>query len=101
MKKFWKIRNNSDIKLCMEYLHVEPNYIEILLEETSDFMKYLNKDPKPKCVYISVDDNERTYSVFGWFEDKDLSYMLSINYKYCGEINFRIEKLKKLNEQFR
>jgi hypothetical protein len=81
----------------MEYLKVKPDYIHILLEDGSAFMEYLNENPKPKCVYISH-TIEYDFN-WGWFEDDDV-YINEIlsdgTHIYCGEINLRKEKLKRL-----
>lgn len=75
--------------------------IEILLEEDSDFMKYLNENPKPKYVYITykLEKHQDINNYFCWMEDESLGILQ--NWQFCGEINMRKEKLKKLNGDFR
>jgi hypothetical protein len=88
----------------MEYLKVRPDYIHILLEEGSDFMEYLNDNPKPKYVYISCTKSKSSSWFEGdgfdwsWFEEDYEKHMSSQGCKYIGEINLRKEKLKKINE---
>lgn len=89
----------------MQYLDVKSNYIEILLEEDSAFMRYLEK--RPMYVYICHSDSDYNYfnsndfGGFGWGEDVHLDFFISENYEYCGEINLRKEKLQKLSGKFR
>jgi hypothetical protein len=99
MKKYWKLQNTSDIKQCLQKLNVGSNYIEILLEEDSAFMIYLNESPKPKYVYITYKFEKYLHNYFGWMEDESLGILNG--WQFCGEINLRKEKLKKLNEEHR
>lgn len=108
MRKFWKILNNSDIENSMRYLHVNSDYIKVLLEEDSEFMKYLNKN-NPKYVHISQSDtngyklnyNLDNFEGFGWGQEDDIDFFISYNYEFCGIIDFRKEKLKKLNKLYK
>lgn len=97
MTKFWKIKNSPDIKLSLEKLNLNSNHIDILLEEGSDFIYYLNEQG---YVFIGYNDNRKDdlFGNFGWCEDEN--FYLSYGYKYCGEINFRKEKILKLNGEF-
>jgi len=106
MKRFWKILNNFDIENCMRYLDVKSNYIEILLEEDSVFMRYLEK--RPMYVYICQSDDDHNYfensndfGGFGWGEESHFDFFISENYEFCGTIDLRKEKLKKLSGKFR
>ena len=103
MKKYWRIQNTSDIKQCLQKLNVDSNYIEILLEDDSDFMRYLNDNPK--YVYITYKDSDHKYyqgNIFGWIEEEFIDYYSKKeDWQFCGEINMRKEKLKKLNGDFR
>lgn len=42
MKKFWKIKNDADIKKSLESLSLSKEYIDILLDY-SDFTRYLDR----------------------------------------------------------
>lgn len=102
--KIWKIRNNTDIKYAMIHIQVRPEYINFLLSIDSDFMYYLDgKDgnTKPKYVYVGwIEKNEGWFNDknWGWFEENNTEILL--RYKYCGEINLRKEKIKKLNDLY-
>lgn len=98
MKKYWRIRNDADIELCLHKLNVGSDYIKILLEEDSDFMKYLNT--KAEYVYITykLEKHQDIHNYFCWMEDEGLG--LLHNWKFCGDINLRKEKLKKINGRF-
>jgi len=92
MGKIWKIPNNKDIRLALEYLKIEKSYINILLEEDSDFDKYLKEGND--YVLIIFD------GTFGWVEYEYFSEYKN-KHKYCGIVDFRKNKLKKLNAKFR
>ena len=103
MKKCWKIRNDADIKRCLFKLNVNEYYINIILEEDSDPMCYLNQIPKPNYIYIAHEPDYRGSGLeWGWFEEEYFNDpIVQKKYKFCGEINMRKEKLEKLNEKFR
>ncbi|MBN1214226.1 MAG: hypothetical protein JXA99_02165 [Candidatus Lokiarchaeota archaeon] len=86
MKKYWKIRNDADIKLNLESINVPNSYIDILLEEDSDFMNHLKIS---KFIHITKGD-----CGFGWLEDEE--YAKYNFWSYEGEVNLRKEKLKKI-----
>lgn len=97
MIKFWKILNNSDIKLSLEYLKVDKQYIDIILDDDSSFQSYLKENFKYVC--ISYDDDWISFgSKFGWFEgdDDSISHMLSKGCVFAGNVTLRKQKLKKL-----
>ena len=104
MKKFWRIRNDPDIRQCLNKLNVDEDYIKILLEEDSDFIKYLNEEPIPRYVYITfnLERHRDINNYFGWMKDE--SFGILKGWQFCGEINMRKEKLtklKKLNGEYR
>ena len=55
MKKFWRIANNPDIKSSLEKLKVDPEYIEMLLEDTSGLMYHI-KEQNPRHLLIFYND---------------------------------------------
>ena len=94
-KKYWKVLNSPDIKKCLEKLNAPNDYIEILLEEDSDFDKYIKKNSK--YVFICQDPQFfLNFEGFGWGEEKDEPFFIEYNYKYTGIINLRKEKLQIL-----
>ena len=103
MKNCWRIRNDADIEQCLHKLNVDSNYIKILLEEDSDPIRYLNQIPTPTFIYICYENNidkytNNVYNHWGWFEEEYFNNETLTKYKYCGEINLREKKLKKLEE---
>ena len=96
MKKFWKIRIDSDIRKSLEFLSVNKDYICIMVDKTSDLMKY--KEEGGKYFLICYDDLEPylNYQGWGWGEESDFSWFSRRNFFYCGEVNLRKEKLKKI-----
>ncbi len=90
MRKYWRIRNDADIEQCLHKLNVDKDYIKIILEEDSNPMLYLNQTPKPDYIYIIY------RSDWGWGWDEE--YSMSPGYQFCGEINMRKEKLKRLEK---
>lgn len=105
MKKFWKIRIDNNLRQKMEYLKVSKNYIEILLDDYSEFMDYVNYPDEFKFVIISLNGIHHKYSHnydynWSWGGEGDYNWYIEKGYKYCGEINLRKYKLKKLNAGF-
>lgn len=101
-KIFWKIRNNADIILSLKYLKVNESYLKLILEDDSEFDKYIKTNPEYVCIsYTIMPDFD--YNGFGWFEgeEEDINFMISKGYIFKGEVNFRKEKLLKLNGKFR
>lgn len=96
MKKFWKIKNDADIKKSLESLSLSKEYIDILLDY-SDFTRYLDRS---KYVYITYcDDKKRVegsyFDGFGWSECEYHDWLIVKGYSYIGEINLRQQKLLK------
>ena len=100
MKKCWRIQNNTfaDIKDSLYKLKVEEEYINIILEDDSDPMRYLNQNPKPRYFYISYNGDNKHW---GWFEEEYFNSKWLKTYEFCGEINMRKEKLKKINGEYK
>ena len=106
MKKVWRLRNDADIEQCLYKLNADSDYIKILLEDDSDPICYLNQNPKPIYIYISYEYDDhmlqymqgKLYNHWGWFEEEYFDDSMMQEYEFCGEINLRKEKLKKLNE---
>jgi len=98
MKKYWKVRYDSDMLEKLKHINMPNNYIKILLEEDSDMMKCLESS---NYVYISYNDDIKDISAnkFGWEKCDD--YFKNKGYEYLGEINLRKEKLKKLKNNER
>jgi len=100
MKKFWRINFNSDIKQSLEFLSVDKNYIDIVIDKTSDIMKCKNEEGH-KYFFICYNDEDSPnlyYNLWGWGEQIDEKWFRSREYFYCGEVNLRKEKIKKLND---
>lgn len=95
MKKFWKIKNDADIKKKLESLSLSKEYIDILLDY-SDFTKYLDGS---KYVYITYCDDKKRLEWnsdgFGWCECEYHDWLIDKGYSYIGEINLRQQKLLK------
>lgn len=98
MKKVWKVKNDLDIEFCFEKIGMSNEYMEILLEDDSDFSNYLKTSD---WVYICYDDEHDSHHCtlgFGWFEFGYLEEFSSYsNFEYLGEINLRKEKLLRIN----
>lgn len=89
IKKYWKI-TFADARESMKAIGVCDEYIEICLDEYSDFIKY-NTD---RYTYISYNSHDNFCWGWGWCEDED--YYLRCKFEFAGEIKLRKEKLKKL-----
>jgi hypothetical protein len=100
MKKFWKINFNSDTKQSLEFLSVDKDYILIVMDKTSDIMKCKNDDGH-KYFFICHNDEGYNHHMWGWGEENDEKWFYRNDYFYCGEVNLRKEKLKKLNDTIR
>lgn len=97
MKKFWIIdigKNStiSDIKEILKILKFDD-----INEIIDGFFCYVDEPiiyliEKNKIIFS--DNNGR----FGWGELEDFDWYME-SYEYCGKINIRNEKLKKLNEK--
>lgn len=99
MKKYWKIRTNSDLKTSLKILKVPDNYIKILLEDDSNVMNHIN-DENPEYILITYNEGLNTIETeyFGWDKIDNEYWIECYGYKFSGTINLRKEKLKKLNE---
>lgn len=91
--KFWKIYNNSDIRLCFKKINMSNNYANIILDDSSYMMKQLKEIG---YAYVLYNSKERRW---GWSEDAE--YLENNSYKNCGAINLRKDKILKLNEKFK
>ena len=87
--KFWKIYNNSDIRLCLKKINMPNNYSNIILDDFSDMIKQLKE---VGYAYVLYNSKEKRW---GWSEDAE--YLERNSYKNCGDINLRKEKILKLN----
>lgn len=98
MKKYWKVRYDSDIKNKLKYLKLPDYYIDILLDEFSSSMEYLKTS---KFINISYDSTFDYDNKCGWFECNTESekFMKEKGYKYVGEVNLRKEKILKISEK--
>ena len=72
-------------------------------QKINDIIDYFGPNDDPiKYLKISnkiIFGNDK-FGRFGWGELEDYDWYIKVGYKYCGEINLRKEKLKKINEKF-
>jgi len=109
MKKFWVINigknpSESDIRQLLKKLDL--NDIDNII---SDFFYdydyepiiYLTKSDKIIfCMSIERVDCVYNSEYFGWGELDEYNWFINNDYKFCGNISLRKEKLKKINEKY-
>ena len=108
MKKFWKIKNDSNKRFAFEHLRIPDEYIKLLMSPDSSLSDYLYRS-KNKYFFICYDSSDKTTGNDGfcwlWFETVNSDYLTGYNYlikhkyKYKGEINLRRLKLEKLDRK--
>lgn len=99
MKKYWKVRVDSYFKKSLKNLGVDDEYIEILTDKYNSPMEYV-REHNSKYIFICYDSDEKSDNKFGWEEIENADYMEK-NYDFCGIINIRKDKLKKLNDLYK
>lgn len=92
MKKFWIVKFDKYFKDSLKYLGVDNYFINTITDSENQPNDYI-KMSKYNCFYISYDSNDRK---FGWDRIENYSFFRNNKYEYCGTINLRKEKLKKL-----
>lgn len=96
MKKFWKVRADNFFKTNLESLSVDNKYINVLTDPSNSPLEYVNIT-NSKYIIVCYDSDEK-YNKFGWDELENYNYFIRNDYKYCGIINIRKNKLNKLND---
>lgn len=100
MKKFWKIRVDNFFKESLVFLGVDDEYINILMDNSCAIMEYVYEHPSD-YIYISYNSNDISYNKFGWDEIEHYDNYIKEKYEFCGIVNLRKDKLKKLNELYK
>lgn len=100
MRKFWVINigKNPSISQIKEILKI------LKFDDINRIIDYFFCDKNCDPVVYLTEENKIIFSYnngkFGWGELKDFDWYME-SYEYCGKINIRNEKLKKLNEKSR
>lgn len=100
MKKFWKVRADNSFKANLESIGVNKEYINILMDNSCAIMIYINEHPS-KYIYVSYNSNDMSYNKFCWDEIEHYDNYIKENFEFCGIVNQRKEKLKKLNDIYK
>jgi hypothetical protein len=101
MKKFWTVRTNSDLKSSLLFLKIPDNYRKIILENDSEVMNHIKNDNVDYIIITYNDEvNHISTGFFGWDIMENYDHFPNYNYIFCGTVNLRKEKLKKLNELY-
>ena len=96
MKKFWKVRVDANYKKTLQSLGITDWYIDILTDKNYEPMEYI-KAENSKYIFISYNSKYRDSNKFCWERIDNYEYMMK-NYTFCGTINVRKDKLKKIYE---
>ena len=101
MKSFWRVRNDKDTRLYLEFINVSKSYIEILLDPANDPNKYCFSRNEEYILisYDDVYDNNPILNSFGWGwgTEYDYDFFIKNDFIYQGIVTLRKNKLKKIN----
>lgn len=100
MKRFWKVKVDNFFKKSLISLGVGDEYINILMDNSCAIMEYVNEHPS-EYIYISYDSNDISNNKFGWDEIEHFDNYIENGYTFCGIVNMRKDKLKKLNDIYK
>lgn len=100
MKKFWKVRADNSFKKNLESIDVNEYYINVLTNKYNEPLEYV-KNSDSKYIFVCYDSNDISDNKFGWGQIEDYNFFINNDFIFCGTINNRKEKLKKLNDIYK